>query len=257
MAKALEKELKRPDEFVSFWTHVGQYLSKHKSKVIGLLVAVMVVAGAGWGISAYREGSAAKATVAFDRIDRIANAELLPEKAPDKDDAAAAKPEAKPEDDGLPHFKTEKERLEAANKEADAFLAQFGNGALGRKVLFGKASRLLVLGNAAEAATIFQSLAASETNPDLKLIQLEGVAVAREAEGKLDEALQGVSALADASQAGSKFYLDRALYAKARILEKQGKGKDAEKVLREILDKVPKTSLRSQIDDRLALLTEK
>jgi hypothetical protein len=261
VAKALEKELKQPDEFVSFWTHVGQNLSKHRSKVIGLLVTVVVCAAAGWGLTVYRQSAAAKATVAFDRIDRIANADLLPEKSPDqdakKDDKAAAKPEAKPEADGLPHFKTEKERLEAANKEADAFLAQFGNGGLGRKVLFGKASRLLVLGNAGEAATIFESLAASEPDRDLKLLEQEGVAVAREAEGKLDEALRGFSALADESQAGSKFYLDRALFAKARILEKQGKGKDAEKVLRDILDKVPKTSLRSQIDDRLALLTEK
>jgi hypothetical protein len=258
VAKALEKELKQPDEFVSFWTHVGQNLSKHRSKVIGLLVTVVVCAAAGWGVTVYRQSAAAKATVAFDRIDRIANADLLPEKAPDQDaNKAAAKPEAKPEDDGLPHFKTEKERLEAANKEADAFLAQFGNGGLGRKVLFGKASRLLVLGNPGEAATIFESLAASEPDRDLRLIQQEGVAVAREAEGKLDDALRGFSALADASQTGSKFYLDRALFAKARILEKQGKGKDAEKVLRDILDKVPKTSLRSQIDDRLALLTEK
>lgn len=265
MAKALEKELKQPDEFVSFWTHVGQNLSKHRSKVIGLLVTVVVGSAAAWAVSAYRQSAAAKATVAFDRIERIASAALLPEKAPDQDAKLDAKLDAKkvdkaaakPEDDGLPHFKTEKERLEAANKEADAFLAQFGNAGIGRKVLFGKASRLLVLGNASEAATIFESLAASETDRDLRLIQQEGVAVAREAEGKLDDALRGFSALADASQAGSKFYLDRALFAKARILEKQGKGKDAEKVLREILDKVPKTSLRSQIDDRLALLTEK
>jgi hypothetical protein len=257
VAKALEKELKRPDEFVSFWTHVGQWLSKHQSKVIALLVAFVVAAAGVWGITAYRHSAAAKATVAFDRIDRIANAELLPEKAPATSDKAAAKPEAKLEDDGLPHFKTEKERLEAANKEADAFLSQFGSSGLGRKVLFDKASRLLVMGNASEAATMYESLAANETDPDLRLVQQEGVAVAREAEGKLDDALRSFSTLADQSQSGSKFYLDRALYGKARILEKQGKGKDAEKVLREILEKVPKTSLRAQIDDRLAILTEK
>jgi hypothetical protein len=51
--------------------------------------------------------------------------------------------------------------------------------------------------------------------------------------------------------------LDRALFAKARVLERQGKAKDAEQVLRDILSKVPKTSLRQQIDDRLAVLTEK
>jgi hypothetical protein len=263
VAKNLEKELKKPDEFVSFWTHFGQKLSQHRRKVIALLVAVVACGAGGWGGMAYRQSAAVKATVACDRIDRVAEASLLPDKASDKgdkEDKAAkpeTKPETKPEDDGLPHFKTEKERLEAANKEADAFLAQFGNSGLGRKVLLDKASRLLVLGSPAEAASIYETLSASETDRDLRLVEREGVAAAREAEGKLDDALRELSSLADESQGGSKFYLDRALYAKARILEKQGKGKDAEKALREILDKVPKTALRSQIDDRLAILTEK
>ena len=34
----------------------------------------------------------------------------------------------------------------------------------------------------------------------------------------------------------------------------EGKGKDAEKILREILEKMPKTLLRRDIDDRLATL---
>jgi hypothetical protein len=258
VAKNLEKELKKPDEFVSFWTHFGQKLSQHRRKVIALLVTAGVCGAAGWGVMAYRQSAAAKATVACDRIDRIAEATLISDKASDdKADKGSKEDKAKPEDDGLPHFKTEKERLEAANKEADAFLAQFGSSGLGRKVLLDKASRLLVLGSPAEAASIYESLSASETDRDLRLVEREGVALAREAEGKLDDALREFSSLADESQSGSKFYLDRALYAKARILEKQGKGKDAEKVLREILDKVPKTALRSQIDDRLAILTEK
>lgn len=256
--KALEKELKQPDEFVSFWTHFGQALSKHRRALIAAVATVAVAGVAGWGIMAYRHSAAAKATVAFDRIERIATADLLPDK--DADKAAGkdeAKAEPKVEDDGLPHFKTEKERLEAANHEADAFLAQFGQDGLGRKVLFDKASRLLVLGNATEAAGIYGALSASETDHDLRLLQQEGVALANEAQGKLDEALKEFSALADESQRGSKFYLDRALYAEARILQKQGKGKDAEKVLRDILEKMPKTTLRTQIDDRLAILTEK
>ncbi len=262
VAKALEKELKRPDEFVSFWTHLGLKISQNRRTVIAVVVVAAIGGGAAWGSVVYRNSSAAKATAAFARIERIANAELLPEKAPDSEEGkaeakAGAKAEAKPEDDGLPHFKTEKERLEAANQEADAFLAQFGSAGLGRKALFDKASRLLVLGNAGEAASIYESLAASETDRDLRFVQQEGVAVAREAEGKLDDALRAFASLAEQCQSGSKFYLDRALFAQARILEKQGKGKDAEKILREILDKIPKTSLRTQIDDRLAVLTEK
>jgi hypothetical protein len=249
VARSLEKELKRPDEFVTFWTRLGGKVSRNRGKVIVLLITTVVGVGVGWGWTYYRHSVAAKATAAFQRIERIAKADLLPDKAPDK--AAAT------EEDDVPRFKTEKERLEAANKEADAFLARFGNLGLGRKVLADKASRLIVLGNASEAASIYQRLAASETEPGLRVVELEGVAVAREAEGKLDDALRAFTALADECQRGSKFYLDRALYSKARILQKQGKAKDAEKVLREILDKVPKTPLRSQIDDRLALLAEK
>jgi hypothetical protein len=258
VAKALSKELKQPDEFVSFWTHFGAKLSQHRRKVIAAVASAAVALAAGWGTVSYRNAQAAKATVAFARIDSIANADLLPEKAPEKaqDDAKAAKPE-KIEADSVPHFKTEQERLEAAIKEADSFLATFGGEGLGRRALFGKASRLLVLGKASDAATIYTALAASETNSELRAMEQDGSAAASEASGKLDEALRAYSALAEDSQRSGSFYLDRALFAKARILEKQGKGKDAEQVLRDILTKVPKTSLRPQIDDRLAVLGEK
>jgi tetratricopeptide (TPR) repeat protein len=257
VAKALSKELKQPDEFVSFWTHLGAKLSQHRTKVITVLVATAVAFGGGWALSTYRAAQSAKATAAFDRIDAIAAADLLPEK-PEKsekgDDAKAN--EAKTEDDGIPRFKTEKERLEAANKEADSFIATFGSAGIGRKALFGKASRLVALGKPDEAVTIYNDLAGSETDPDVRPMEQEGAGAAYEAAGKLDEALRVYSALADAS-AARNFYLDRALFAKARVLEKQGKAKDAEQVLRDILSKVPKSSLRQQIDDRLAVLTEK
>ena len=218
VAKALEKELKQPDEFVSFWTHLGLKISKNKGTVTAVFVAAAVAGVAGWGYTSYRHSAAAKATVAFERIERIANAALLPDKDADKD-KAKAEDAAKPEEDGLPHFKTEKERLQAANQEADTFLAQFGSAGIGRKALFDKASRLLVLGNPGEAASIYEGLAASETNHDLRLVQREGVAVALEAEGKLDDAVRAFASLADESQLGGKFYLDRALYAQARILD--------------------------------------
>jgi tetratricopeptide (TPR) repeat protein len=249
--KALEKELKKPDEFVSFWTHLGNTLAAHRKKAIVALVVAAVGIAVGWGTVAYRAAQAAKATAAFARIDRIATADLLPEKADDKEKAAAS------EEEQVPRFKTEQERLEAAIKEADAFVAAFSAEGLGRKALFGKAGRLLALDKASEAATLYETLAASESDAGLRILAQDGAAAAYEAAGKLDDALRAYTALADNSQANGSFFLDRALFAKARILEKQGKAKDAEQVLREILNKVPKTFLRPQIDDRLAVLTEK
>jgi len=257
VAKALTKELKQPDEFVSFWTHLGAKVSRHRGKVIATAASAAVALAAGWGLVSYRNAQAAKATAAFARIDHIASADLLPEKAPE-----GAKPDKqakleKIDEDSVPHFRTEQERLEAAIKEADAFVAAFGSDGLGRKAVFGKASRLLALGKAADAVTLYDTLAASEANPELRAMEQEGAAAANEATGKLDDALRAYSALADESQRSGSFYLDRALFAKARILEKQGKVKDAEQALRDILTKVPKSTLRPQIDDRLAVLGEK
>jgi tetratricopeptide (TPR) repeat protein len=75
-----------------------------------------------------------------------------------------------------------------------------------------------------------------------------------ESQGQIDKAIEVYNTMASEAQQAGNFYADRALFAKARLLQKQGKGKDAEKVLREILDKMPKTSLRRDIDDRLAAL---
>ena len=249
--KAREKELKKPDEFVSFWTQFGTKLAEHRKKVITTVVVAAVGVAVGWGTMAYRHAQEAKATAALARIERIATAELLPEPTEGK---PAAVPSTEPD---VPRFKTEKERLEAAVKEADAFVAAFGADGLGRQALLGKAGRLAVLGKPDEAAAIYESLAAGELEPGLRAVEQEGAAAAYEAAGKLDEALRAYVALAEGSQRGGSFYLDRALFAKARILEKQGKAKDAEQALREILNKVPKTLLRQQIDDRLAVLTEK
>ena len=257
MAKALSKELKQPDEFVSFWTHLGAKVARHRGKVIATVASAAIALAAGWGMVAYRNAQAAKATVAFARIDHIASADLLPEKAPESAKLAKPEKQEKVDEDSVPRFKTEQERLEAAIKEADAFVAAFGSDGLGRKAIFGKASRLLALGKAAEAVSLYDSLAANEPNPDLRAMEQEGAAAANEAAGKLDDALRAYSALAEESQRSGSFYLDRALFAKARILEKQGKAKDAEQALRDILTKVPKTLLRPQIDDRLAVLGEK
>jgi tetratricopeptide (TPR) repeat protein len=88
----------------------------------------------------------------------------------------------------------------------------------------------------------------------MRLVEQDGLALALEAQGQVDKAIELYSTMAGEAQELGNFYADRALFGKARLLQKQGKGKDAEKVLREILDKMPKTLLRRDIDDRLAAL---
>ncbi len=253
MAHPIDKELKRPDEFVSFWTKLGGQIAAHRRVVIGACVVLVVGGAAAWGMTSWSAGRAARETQDFARIEKIASAEIAADDAKAKaDDPAAAPADGK----GEPRFKSEQERIEATIKEADAFLAAHGTKGLGRRVLLIKASRLMALGKAADAATIYQDLLAGESEPGLRLVEQEGLALTLEATGKDGEALTMYDALAaEAQKVG--LYADRVLFAKARLLEKQGKAADAEKVLREILDRVPNTLLRREIDDRLAVLSGK
>jgi tetratricopeptide (TPR) repeat protein len=237
------KELKNPDQFVSFWTKVGAFLGTHRIPVLVGTGALLVVAVAAWLISDLMVKHAAADSAAFARIEKVAGADLLP-----------ATGEAPKTDDGLPHFKTEDARLEAALKEADTFLSQHGGSKLKEEALLLKAKFLLALGKNAEALAIYQGQLGS-LDSRLRFVAQEGLGYALEASGQTDAAIGAFTALAEDGAAG--FYKDHALLNKARLLEKKGSAKEAEKVLREIKEKSPTSSLRSEVEDRLAALEGK
>lgn len=245
MPAKLEKELKQPDQFVSFWGQIGQKLVANKGAVIGVVVAVLGGTAAAWGAQSYMQGRGERTTQAFGRIQRVATAALIPEKG-----------DAPKFTDDLPHFKTERERLEAALKEADAFLAAHGGSALKEEALLLKARYLVGLGRAAEAATAYQELRGS-VDERLRFLALEGLAYAHEESGQLDKAIEAFGALAAEAKSSGNFLRDRALYNKARLLERKGDRKEAEKVYREALADVPTTALKEEINDRLAALEGK
>jgi tetratricopeptide (TPR) repeat protein len=239
------KELKNPDQFVSFWTHVGSGLNSHRLAVIGGVLGALAIGFGAWGVSGMMSRKAASTSHDFGRIERIATAELIP-----------ATGEAPKTDDGLPHFKTEDARLQAAIKEADTFIGGHGGSSLKEEALLLKAKYLMALGKASEALPIYQGQLGA-LDGRLRFLAQEGLGYALEASGQLDAALTAFTTLADESQSQGGFYKDRALYQKARLLEKKGNGKEAEKVLHEILDKTPTTPLREEINDRLAVLEGK
>jgi tetratricopeptide (TPR) repeat protein len=242
------KQLKNPDQFVSFWTHAAAFVAARRLVVIGAAAAVVVVGLAIWGTAALVSKRTAKASYDFARIERIASADLLP-----------ATPDAKPLDDGLPHFKTEQERLEAALKEADAFIAAHGGSALKGEALVLKGKYLLALGKASDAVAVYREVLAGGLDAKLRFLAEEGHAYALEASGQTDGAIAAFGTMADDAQKAGGFYRDRALFNKARLLQAKGGAsvKDAEKLLREILEKTPTTPLREEINDRLASLEGK
>jgi tetratricopeptide (TPR) repeat protein len=240
------KQLKNPDQFVSFWSRVATFVSARKRLVIGVsLVTVALLVGI-WASASVMASRAAKASYDFARIERIASADLL-----------AATGEAPRTDDGLPHFKTEQERLEAALKEADSFISSHGGSRLKDDALLLKARYLLTLGKASDAVAVYQSLLAGSLDRRLRFLSQEGLGYALEQSGQIDAAIAAFGALADDAAKSGGFYRDHALYDKARLLQQKGGGKEAEKLLREILEKTPTTPLREEINDRLAALEGK
>jgi tetratricopeptide (TPR) repeat protein len=244
------KDLKGPDEFVSFWTHLGSYISSHRRRVIAIFVIAVVGGGGAWGFLAWRQYQAVGETEAFSRIEKTALAPVVPEKT----DKTEKVDEPQPAEEDGPRFKTDKERLQATIQAADAFVAAHGDSGLGKRALLIKANSLLRLGQGGDAATAFQQLLQGETDKSMRLVEQDGLALSLEAQGQIDKAIETYSAMASEAQQLGNFYADRALFGKARLLQKQGKSKDAEKVLRDILEKMPKTLLRRDIDDRLAAL---
>lgn len=239
-------ELKSPDQFVSFWSKVGEWGAKHQRSILTLVVTVVAATAALQAGKAYFGKRDAGTSRAFARIERVANAPLLP-----------AEGDAPKFDDGLPHFKTSEERTQAALKEADAFLAQHGRGKLAAMAELLKANYLRDLQKFEEALPLFQKLTTSDDLPaELQLLAWDGLALTQESLGKLDDAIATLDKLAAAAKTHGGFFGDRAAYNKARLLESQGKADAARTIYRAISTDYPETPLREDVNRRLALLDE-
>jgi tetratricopeptide (TPR) repeat protein len=250
VAKKTEKELKQPDQFVTFWSKAGTWMAPRRKPLLMGLAALLGVLVVGWGAQVLLASRAERASTAFARIHQIATAPLLPatgDAKTEKTDPAL--------DDGLPHFKTERERTEAALKEANAYLASHG-GQLREEAMLLKARYLVALGRGDEAVPVYTELQGS-LDDRLRFLAQEGLGYAQETAGQLDKAIAVFGGLADQAKSAGNFMRDRALFNKARLLEQKGAKQDAQKVYREILSEVPTSNLKTEINERLAILEGK
>jgi tetratricopeptide (TPR) repeat protein len=250
------KELKRPDQFISFWTRfsseAGRAMASRKKPVmIGLGVLAGVVT-ATLIVAEVRQRAAVRSSQMLARVEKIATADLTPA------DGAPAKQDGVANADSVPRFKTDKERLEAALKEVDHFLSAESHSSLRPEALLQKAGFLLDLQRPDEAIPIYTELLSGTLEKNLRFLGQEGLGYAYEAKGDLDQALAAFSHLGEslgpATPGSVVFYQDRALYHKARIAERKGNSADAVKLYHEVLDKAPTSPLREEISNRLAVL---
>jgi hypothetical protein len=88
----------------------------------------------------------------------------------------------------------------------------------------------------------------------LRFLAHEGLGYAYEGKGELDKAVAAFGQLTGDATDFHGFYQDRALYHQARLSQIKGDKAAAVKGYRQILDKVPDTSMKDEIVDRLAVL---
>jgi len=242
--KLSKKALKQPDQFVGFWQVASQRLGRFaaanaKILVIGASALATVIAGS-VVMSTIAEGKAEKASAALDRVQKIASAELLTPGAP-------------PKTESVPHFATEKERLEGALKELDGHFGS-GHAPLGPEAGLVRGGLLLDLGRLDEAQAVYEKLVGGKLDARLRFLAREGLGYTYERKGKLAEAATTFGKLGGDADGLGDFYKDRARYHEARLAELQGNPGEAARIYHEVLDKHPTTSLREEISNRLALL---
>jgi tetratricopeptide (TPR) repeat protein len=253
-----KKELKQPDQFVSFWTRfsaqAGKFLNERRKPV---LIGIGGLAGVVTATVIYgelHERSAMRASQALAHVEKVATADLI------------AADGTAPKEDGLPHFKTDKERLEGALKDVETFMTADPRSPLRREAELQKAGLLLDLQRPDEAIPLYTEILSSRLDQNLRFLAQEGLAYAYEAKGDLDQAAaafaklgDGDSGKADAKGEGVKvpFYRERSLYHQGRIAERKGNPAQAVKLYKEVLEKTPQSPLRDEISNRLAVLESK
>jgi tetratricopeptide (TPR) repeat protein len=254
--KKIAKELKRPDQFVDFWTRASHAIvaavGPRRKPAIAIAVALGVVLIGSAIINTWDASRRVSASRVLGHIQKMANAELLPAATDSKD--GESKDSAKESKDDVPRFKTASERQNAVLKELDQFLAGGAASSLKVEALIMKGATLLDVGRNDDAIAAYQSALSGRLDPRLRFLAHEGLGYAYEGKGDLEKAQAAFGQLTGDASGFHGFYQDRALFHKARLVEIKGDKSGAVMIYRQILDKDPDTSIKDEIVDRLALL---
>lgn len=240
--KYTRKQLKQPDEFITFSNKVWEFVRQH---VVGVALTITVAAigiGAAWAVTAYRESKAAATTSLLDHAMEVYTQTLLP----DTVDASQIKK------DTIPRFKTKAEKLVASEKAFSAAIEKGGSNGAGRLALLLRASVRYDAKKYAEAIKDYSTFLDDDPTPRLRNRALEGIGYCYEAQKQWDKAMEAFAKLP--KEGKQKF---QGSYHKARLLALQGKKKEAAVAYRAIVDQAEDQALVARAGERLAMLESK
>ncbi len=239
--KYTRKQLKQPDEFISFSMRAWEMVKDHTKQVAIMAAVALLIIAVVWTWTYFAEAAGRKDTAALTRALDIYEQPVV--------ELAGA--DLKEEEGGIPRFKDRGAKLKAATEEF-AKLATGGSGALPDIALLMKAGVNYDRGQYAEAITDYQALLEQSKDERLTELATEGLGYAFEATKALDKALEQFRKL---PKDGDKRF--KALYQEARILALKGKKKEAVDLLKKIIKDGTGSSYAEHASSRLALLEAK
>ena len=231
-----------PDGFVGFWQRKWESITVYFSRGLVLLVGLVVLIVAGWGISQYLDGRKERSTEALGRALRIADAPLITEQEKDVEQS-----------DEVPRFKTNKERQDSALKVLADLDKDYASTPAALRATLMKASLAYDQGRYPEAESLYRRFVdAKPREQALVLLAQEGIGLCAEARSDFAAAQAAYTA-----QAAGDLFKERSQWNLARVYAKQGNKAKAVEIYKEMLAKGdPKSSLRDDIQNRLSQLEQ-
>lgn len=242
-AQAAEPAL--PDNVQKVAGGFSDFLHDHKEKILAALVGALILGGLGVGAKRLLSAGDTEHASALGAALDIASA---PIDAEDKDGKT---------DDGKPLFKSTAERASKAQAAFAAVAKEGGEGAP-TWALLAQAATEVELGKFADAQKHFQvAYDAQADHPEIAARSLEGVGIALEGAGKVDEAQKAFEKLksVDLGKQLAAFHLARLALAKGERDEAKTMLKGLFDELKSPTDGAPSSGyLRNEVEVRLAEL---
>ena len=210
--KYTRKQLRQPDEFISFWSRVVELARENAPRLfITLAVAILIVAGV-WVWSHFADKGALKTTASMSRAFEIYNQTVFPMET-----------KLPPSDDGLPRFKTHRAKLEASEKAFSKSI-ESASGSLKHLSQLMRAGVRYKLDKYDKAIKDYKAYLAAGDNQQLRYNAGEGIGYCYEGRKQWDKALKAYRKL---PREGERKWL--VLYHEGRVLVLKGQKKAAAK----------------------------
>jgi predicted negative regulator of RcsB-dependent stress response len=260
--KAKATAVPETDEFISGIDRILRVVKPHAIRLLVFfgVIAVVVVVYTTWHWWQDRKGT--NATEMYAHALSLSMVPLRGERPPQTDAEKRSAPPADPR--GLPaEFATAADRSRAVLSALEELQGEYSDTDVGRQGLLLQAETLYQLGRYDQAAASYGEFLSAEAPAELAMVAREGLGYALEAQALADK--DGKARQAGLERALKAFQemqpnaegprRDESLYHQARVQAALGRVEEARKTFGQILSEHQDTSLKRDVEMRLAALS--